>query len=117
MRELVRGASYVFAGWRMLLRERDLLRYGIAPLVLTGCAMLGGLYGALELHDDVLAWLWTEPTAVDTWGSLLRFLHGTAEVLVFLFSAALLSMLAVALSSVIAAPFNDLLSEALEERL
>lgn len=115
LHDFFRGLSYPLRGYRVLRRHRDLARYGRGPIVLTALALLASLGLASAYHDDLLNWLWSAPDpAQHAW---LAFLHGLARGVSFLLSLALLVLLCVSLSSVLAAPFNDALSEALEARV
>jgi CysZ protein len=115
LHDFFRGLSYPLRGYRVLREHRDLARYGRGPIVLTALALLASLGLASAYHDDLLNWLWSAPDpAQHAW---LAFLHGLARALSFLLSLVLLVVLCVSLSSVLAAPFNDALSEALEARV
>jgi len=112
--ELVRGASYPLRGFAVLRKHPGLLPHAAAPIVLTLLALVGGFYLSLTYHDDLLRLLWQPPASESL--SLLTGLYRLASALSFLLALALLTLLTVALSTVCAAPFNDMLSEAIEER-
>lgn len=112
--ELVRGASYPLRGYAVLRRHRGVWPYAAAPIVLTFLALVGGFYLSLAYHDDLLRLLWQLPDAASS--SLLLWLYRAVNALGFLLALALLTLLTIALSTVCAAPFNDVLSEAIEER-
>lgn len=116
MRAFFEGVGYSFRGYRILRRYPDLVRYWLWPIALTFLALSTGLYFAARFHDELTAWLWAEPARTGTFGTVLSALHSVLEVLVLLVSAAFAVVLSSAASSVIAAPFNDALSEAIERR-
>ncbi len=108
LRYPVRGARLVY------LEHPGLVRIWIVPVLLTFGALLGAGWFALGQHADLAEALWREPSGEAWWVEPLRWLHQGFEwiVLLVLLGAALL--LAVVLSSVFAAPFNDALSERVE---
>ncbi len=119
----VRGISYAFRGMRFVyVQHRGLARYWLFPILITGVALIGVFYGAGSLYDDLAAAVWS--LFPESWsdasgwtGGLLRGLRWLLEVLAGIMIA-LLGLIAVfLLSSVIAAPFNDALSEAVEDIL
>jgi CysZ protein len=112
--ELLRGASYPLRGLALLRKHRGLLPYALLPMLLTGLALLGSAFLAVSYHDDLLLLLWRAPAAEA--GALVRFLYGLASALSFVLALVALTFACVALSTVCAAPFNDMLSEAVEER-
>jgi CysZ protein len=112
--ELVRGASYPLRGLALLRRHRGLWPYAAGPIVLTFVALLGGVYLSVEYHDDLLRLVWQAPDRAGS--SLLVWLYRAASTLSFLLALFVLTLLTVTLSTVFAAPFNDALSEAIEER-
>lgn len=119
----VRGISYAFRGMRFVyFQHRGLARYWLFPILITGVALFAVFYGAGSLYDDFAAALWSlfpeSWSEASGWtGGLLRGLRWLLEVLAGIMIA-LLGLVAVfLLSSVIAAPFNDALSEAVEDIL
>jgi CysZ protein len=115
LHDFFRGLSYPLRGYRVLREHRELARYGRWPIALTALALIGSLVLASTYHDDLLNWLWDAPDARQhAW---LAALHALARALSFVLSLALLVLLCVSFSSVLAAPFNDALSEALEARV
>jgi CysZ protein len=114
--DLFRGFAYPMRGVAFIRRQRDLSRYWLPPIIIM-CAALGfSLWLAGRYHDDLLAWLWPEPTGSDWIARLLSFLHSALEAVTFLVIAVLLAAVCAMLSTVIAAPFNDALSEVIEQR-
>lgn len=110
--ELGHGFAYIGRGLRVLRRYPGLARYWLMPLVLTALALLGSVWLSLRYHDDLLALLWAEPQAGGVW----RALYTLARALSFVAALLLLGLGCVLGSSVVAAPFNDVLSEAIEAR-
>jgi CysZ protein len=99
-----------------------LARYWVFPILITGLALAAVLYAAGSYHDDLgsMVWSifpesWNEATG---WvGSLLGTLRWLIELVSGLLIAVLGLVLVLVLSSVVAAPFNDALSEAVEHLL
>jgi CysZ protein len=112
--ELGRGFAYVLRGYAVLRRNPGLARYWLMPMLLTGLALLSSVWLSLHYHDDLLRLLWSAPDAAASW--LLRALYAVARAFSFLSALVLLTLLCVFGSTIIAAPFNDALSEAIEER-
>jgi len=73
------------------------------------------VYLAVGWHDQVVAWIWTEPTGDTFWDGVARFFHGLIEILVALILI-LLGIIAVYLiTAPIAAPFKAKLSDRIDE--
>jgi CysZ protein len=103
-----RGARFVY------VEHPELARLWLPPIVITAVLLVAAGWLALDSRDVVTDWLWSAPTGSDWLASAARFLRGVLGwlVAVVLFG---IGVLVVALcSSVIAAPFNDALSEAVE---
>jgi CysZ protein len=115
-RELFQGAAYAVRGMALLRKYPGLARYWSVPIVLTSLALLGSLVLAVRYHDDLLGLLWTEPVRRDALSWLAWGSYWFARALTFVVSLALLALGCIALSTLIAAPFNDALSEAIEFR-
>lgn len=112
--ELGRGFGYLLRGWGVLRRHPSLARYWLMPMLLTGLALLGSVWLSLRYHDDLLRVLWSAPEAAANW--FWHALYALARALSFLSALVLMSLGCVFASTVIAAPFNDALSEAIEAR-
>jgi uncharacterized protein involved in cysteine biosynthesis len=112
--ELLRGASYPLRGYALLRRQRGLWPYAFLPMLLTSLALLASVILAASYHDALLRLVWQEPGSDR--GVWLGLLYRTASALSFVLALIGLSVLCVACSTVFAAPFNDALSEAIEER-
>lgn len=112
---LLGGLGYPLRGARFVYVEHPrLAKFWLPPIVLTAAALIAVGWVALSYRADVLQSVWVEPTG-DGWLAMgARWLHSFVEWMVALFLIAV-GAVAVALStSLLAAPFNDALSEAVE---
>ncbi len=115
-----RGFAYPFRGLRFVYREHvGLARYWVVPVLITAVALFGVIWGAITLQGDVVDWVWSlfPQTWLEGDGWLARgfgFLRGIAQILVALIIGLLGTVVVALSSSLIAAPFNDALSEAVE---
>ena len=105
---LLRGARFVY--WR----HPGLAKIWLIPIVLTVMAYACTLVLAWCYHDLWLSWLWPEPNALGWWGKTLSVLHSVVEWLLTLIVLALSWLFVTLLTSLIASPFNDWLSERVE---
>ncbi|MCZ6807445.1 MAG: EI24 domain-containing protein [Deltaproteobacteria bacterium] len=118
-----RGLSYPFRGMRFVyFRHPKLARYWVFPILITAVALFGVFYGAASYYDDLgeAVWSWMPASWDEATGwvaTLLGALRGFIELLLGLLLALLGLVLVVILSSIVAAPFNDALSEAVEHIL
>lgn len=107
------GLRYPFRGARFVyLKHPSLARFWIPPILLTSVALFAMVYGVLQL--EIVESFWAAPVGEDAMQAVGRFIHGLLE---WIMTALLLvvGFMAVALvTSVLAAPFNDALSEAVE---
>lgn len=118
-----RGLTYAFRGARFVYFQHPrLARYWIAPIVITGLALFGVFYGSASYYDDVGGAVWS--LLPESWqdasgwvGGLLTALRWLVELIAGIVITLLGLVLVVLLSSVVAAPFNDALSEAVERIL
>jgi len=99
-----------------------LARYWLFPVLITGLALVAVFYGAGSYNEDVGAALWS--LFPESWndatgwiGGLLSALRWTIELIAAVLLTLLGLVLVLLLSSVVAAPFNDALSEAVEHML
>lgn len=119
----VRGLSYALRGGRFVyFQHPKLVRYWALPILITGVALASVFYGAGTLYDDLggVMWSllpesWSEATGFLGW--LVTALRWMIELVAGLLITLLGLVLVVVLSSVVAAPFNDALSEAVERLL
>jgi len=119
----VRGLSYALRGGRFVYFQHPrLARYWVFPILITGAALVATFYGAGTLYDDLggAVWSlfpesWSEATGALGW--FVSALQWLVELISGLLITLLGLVLVVVLSSVVAAPFNDALSEAVEHIL
>ncbi len=114
--DLFRGFRYPWRGYALIRQHRDLARYWVPPIVIMAVALVLSLWLAGRYHDDILAFVWPEPTGSGWFTRLLSLLHDVAEALAFVLVAFALAFTCATLSTVVAAPFNDALSEVIEQR-
>lgn len=114
-----RGLSYPLRGFSLVFsRYRGMAVWWIPPMLITFGLMGTGLWGTLEYYDDLAAWIWTPPQEGDDFtATALVWLYAVFETMLGLVVGALSLFLVAAMSGLVAAPFNDALSEALECRL
>lgn len=118
-----RGLSYVLRGMRFVyFKHPKLARYWLFPVLITGLALAGVFYGAGSYNEDVGAALWSlfpeSWNDVTGWvGGLLSALRWLIELIAGILMTLLGLVAVLLLSSVVAAPFNDALSEAVEHIL
>lgn len=119
----VRGLAFALRGARFVYFQHPrLARYWVFPILITGAALVSVFYGAGTLYDDLggavwslLPESWSEATGFLGW--LVAALRWVIELVSGLLITLLGLVLVVLLSSVVAAPFNDALSEAVERML
>jgi CysZ protein len=99
-----------------------LARYWVFPILITGLALVAVFYGAGSYYDDLAGALWS--VFPESWneatgwlGGLLSALRWLIELIAGILLTLLGLVLVLVLSSVVAAPFNDALSEAVEHIL
>lgn len=110
------GLKYPLRGLRWVwARRRELKRFWLAPVLLTFAGWIGASVVALRYHDDLATWLWATPAEQGVTGTLLRWLHGLVEVMLALALLVAVAFGMLVFAQIIAAPFNDALSEHVEE--
>lgn len=115
-----RGLSYALRGMRFVyVQHPKLARYWVFPILITGLALVAVFYGAGSYYDDLGGALWS--LFPESWneatgwaGGLLRALRWLIELIAGILITLFGLVLVLVLSSVVAAPFNDALSEAVE---
>ncbi|MBW2546752.1 MAG: EI24 domain-containing protein [Deltaproteobacteria bacterium] len=115
-----RGVSYALRGMRFVyLQHPKLARYWVFPILITGFALVAVFYSAGTFYDDVGGAVWS--LFPESWndttgwiGGLLGALRWLIEIVVGILLTLFGLVLVLVLSSVVAAPFNDALSEAVE---
>jgi CysZ protein len=114
--DFFRGTAYALRGLRILRKYPELARYWVVPILLTALALTGSFVVATRYHDDLLSLLWRSPAGSDLLAGVLRGVYWLVRAFFFLVTLGGLLLLSVLLSGLFAAPFNDALSEAIEER-
>lgn len=110
-----RGLSYPFRGLRFVFVEHPkLARFWLPPIAITFALLILSFVLGWHWHDDVVGWLWAAPSGDGFWVGVLRVLHWLVRAIVLLGLWALGLVAVVFLSNLVAAPFNDLLSEEVE---
>lgn len=114
------GLSYAFRGMRFVyFQHPGLVRYWVFPIAITAVAIYGVFHGSASVYHDlgqaVWSWMpdsWNEATGFTA--TLLSWLHGLIDLVLGLMLVLVGLVLVVVMSSIVAAPFNDALSEAVE---
>ena len=108
------GSTFFYGARFVYVEHPELARLWLPPVLVTFGLLVTAGWFAIDVHDQVTQWLWSTPSGEGVLAGALRFLHVLLEwVVAFALFAA--GFVAVALvSGVIAAPFNDALSEAVE---
>ncbi len=110
-----RGLRYPFRGLRFVFFEHPgLARFWLPPILVTLVLLVAVLIGGWSWHGDVTAWLWSGPSGDGFWASVLGALHWLLSGVVLLLMWALGLVAVVFSTNLVAAPFNDLLSEEVE---
>ena len=115
-----RGVSYALRGMRFVyVQHPKLARYWVFPILITGLALVAVFYSAGTFYDDLGGAVWS--LFPESWndaagwvGGLLKALRWLIELVVGILITLFGLVLVLVLSSVVAAPFNDALSEAVE---
>lgn len=112
---LFAGLRYPMRGARFVYREHpSLVRYWAVPVVLTALALSVSMWAAVEYAPQLADAMFEAPVEDGFWAGVLRALHGVLRWLLSLVLGALALLLCTALSGILAAPFNDALSAAVE---
>ena len=107
--------GYVFRGMRFVYLEHPgLVRIWIFPILITVACLVFGLGELSDLASGLLDRVWDAPGSADGWAAAEGLARGVILFLVRLVLFAVGIFVLFALSSVIASPFNDALSEAVE---
>lgn len=111
----LRGFSFPFRGARFVyLRYPGLVRFWILPVLISATLLVTVGYGALTLREQLVDSLWVASSGEGFWGVLSRAAHAVLEwLLAFMLFVAGGAVVAL-LSSLLAAPFNDALSQEVE---
>ena len=119
----VRGVTYALRGMRFVyLQHPKLARYWVFPILITTIALVAVFYGAGSYYDDFAGAVWS--LFPESWneatgwaGGLVKALRWLIELIAGVLITVLGLVLVLVSSSVVAAPFNDALSEAVEHIL
>ncbi|HEX5656386.1 MAG TPA: EI24 domain-containing protein [Polyangiales bacterium] len=114
-RDFFRGLLYPLRGLVILRRHPGMVRYWLPPIVLTTLALLASIVLATRYYDDALALIWKQPVSGQWHEALLVALYWVVRVLTFVLGIGIAMLVTVVLANLFAAPFNDALSEAVEE--
>lgn len=109
-----RGLAYPLRGLGILRRHPGLARYWLPPILLTFAALVASLWLSVAYSDDVTALIWSPAPRDGATGWLIEVAHGLLHALSFVIGLGLLVVVCVLVSTLLAAPFNDALSEAIE---
>lgn len=106
---LARGFSYLLKGWAFVLRHPSLIKHCVLPFLIC-LVVFAGVAGLFAYsYDDLIGMIWARPTS-----SLARVLWYLFNVLLILLAVLLAYGAFFVVQAMIAAPFNDLLSEKVE---
>lgn len=114
--DFFRGLTYPARGFSILRRHSGLSRYWLPPIALTFAALVTSIVLSVRYSDEVLNMVWGTPSGSDWLSRVLAALHFLFEGVALLTAFALSLVLSILLANVFAAPFNDALSAAVEER-
>lgn len=109
------GLTYPLRGMRFVFRTHPgLARYWIVPVVITFVAFVALVTLLLRHHTGLAASVWQPPTTDGSIGWVMTVLHIVFDWLLAIVVFALGGVGILLASSVVAAPFNDALSAAVE---
>lgn len=103
-----KGVSFVFA------KHPGLVKIWIFPILITLLVFCLGSWASWSFADEIISEWWAEPEGDGFFDGVARFFHSFVEVLLSLFMWVASIIVLLFLTSVIAAPFNGALSEAVE---
>ncbi|MDB4988802.1 MAG: cysZ [Myxococcaceae bacterium] len=110
--DFARGFLYPLRGLAIMRRHPGLMRFWLPPIVLTCAALIASLVFALRYHEVAANLVWRAPVGAGFVVSALHWLWSEFALIVGLGLGMLMSVM---LANLFAAPFNDALSEAVEE--
>lgn len=109
------GFRYPFKGARFVyIKHLGLARFWIWPIIITALVFTGVAACVWLFHDDLLALMWAEPTGDGAWAGVQRVIRPVAQVILFIVLIVAGLFAVYVLTSLFAAPFNDMLSEEVE---
>jgi len=112
MSELSQGLHDLGRGFEFVKRYPSLWKWVVAPSVITLLLLVGAVVGVAALTEPLVSWVTSH---LPSWLEAIAGVLLTIVVVIGLSLAALLVFVSVA--GMIAGPFNELLSEAVEARL
>jgi len=113
--DFVKGLLYPLRGLAILRRHPGLARFWLPPIVLTGVALIASLIYAVRHYDEAVELVWRTPQG-QGWAELvLKGLHWLLSAGALVVGVGLAMLVSVVLANLFAAPFNDALSETVEE--
>lgn len=104
-----KGFGYALLGWRFVGQHPELLKYCILPLVLTLLGFLGISTLFYFYFDEIIGLIWQKP---EGWLLVLWWVFKILMVPAMILIGYMVFFVVV---GIVAAPFNDLLSEKAEE--
>ena len=106
-----RGAGYLGRGYRFVFSEhRELLQLCLIPLLINLVLFAGMAAGLVYYWGDIIHWIWPQPQAW-AWKILWYVLYVFMVAMVLLMGYVLFF----ALQGILSAPFNDMISERVEQ--
>jgi CysZ protein len=110
--ELAKGFHDVGRGFDFLKRHPSLWKWVVAPSLITLLLLIGAVIGVAALTEPLVTW------ATSHLPSFLETIAGVILTIVVVAGLSLAALLAfVSVAGMVAGPFNELLSEAVEARL
>lgn len=103
-----RGAKMVY------FKHPSLIRIWIWPVLITIICMIAVGWAVIAWHDDLLALMWSAPEGEGFWVTVEQYARPVAQILIFIIMLVLGVLIIYLLSSVLAGPFNGMLSEEVE---
>lgn len=113
--DFIKGLIAPLRGLAILRRHPGLARFWVPPIILTALALTASIVFSIRYHDDVVQLVWSAPGTEDWAGKILTGLHVLLRAFALIIGIGLGMLICIALANVIAAPFNDALSEVVEE--
>lgn len=122
IKEFALGLSYVGKGFRFFFNHRKLWPYAVIPTLINLIVLVLLIFALIHYFSDISTWIFgTARTEIHT-GIISKILGTTLDVLIFIAKLIIFLVLFIFLfvttyviSMIISAPFNDLLSEKVEE--
>ncbi len=110
VQRFVRGFRYPFAGFRYLAKKQDLWLWVAAPALINLVLFVGGLAASWVAAPRLLGVVWTRP---ELGGGVILWVLVAWLLRIALFAVA--SVVVYVAAGVLAAPFNEVISERVEQ--